>query len=265
MADYKKDEELNHDSVELEPYEPERMMSASEMQEYMDGSEPPPSFGETYFNSYKGLKKSAFFKAYARGSMKGNWDVMLIASIVYVIMAGIIQFINVIFLMDRMSGDLNSTFVLSWGMFFLLSLTLMVINWGYQLLFLGVVRRESPAVSSIFNGFNKLTKIIGVTLIMNITCVLGLLLFIVPGVMIYYRWCLSNYIIKDNPELSVTEVLKHSADMMFGYKKKLFYLHLSFIGWFLLSALTCGLLCFYVTPYVQTTVASFYEDLKSRY
>lgn len=39
-------------------------------------------------------------------------------------------------------------------------------------------------------------------------------------------------------------------------------LHLSFIGWFLLSALTLGLLLFYVMPYYQATMAEYYRYVR---
>ena len=51
--------------------------------------------------------------------------------------------------------------------------------------------------------------------------------------------------------------------MMKGHKFDLFYLYLSFIGWFILSILTCGVGFIWLIPYVQMSVAAFYEDLKS--
>jgi uncharacterized membrane protein len=50
---------------------------------------------------------------------------------------------------------------------------------------------------------------------------------------------------------------------MMGHKGKLFVLYLSFIGWFLLSCITCGVGFLWLVPYVQTTLANFYDDLKN--
>ena len=51
----------------------------------------------------------------------------------------------------------------------------------------------------------------------------------------------------------------------FGYKGRLFGLHLSFIGWDLLSAVTGGLLgLFYVNPYKHATGAELYQVLKNQ-
>lgn len=45
----------------------------------------------------------------------------------------------------------------------------------------------------------------------------------------------------------------------------MFYLHLTFIGWFLLSILTLGIGFFWLGPYVQSAQAHFYEDVKAEY
>jgi uncharacterized membrane protein len=53
--------------------------------------------------------------------------------------------------------------------------------------------------------------------------------------------------------------------MMKGHKMDLFLLWLSFIGWMLLSLLSVGLGFLLLMPYMQTTFAHFYEDLKEEY
>lgn len=51
--------------------------------------------------------------------------------------------------------------------------------------------------------------------------------------------------------------------MMAGNKTDLFVLYLSFLGWALLGALTFGILdVVYVIPYMNTSVAGFYDEVK---
>lgn len=50
--------------------------------------------------------------------------------------------------------------------------------------------------------------------------------------------------------------------MMRGNKGRLFVLYLSFFGWYLLVPLTLGIILIWLAPYLSTTVALFYEDLK---
>ena len=90
------------------------------------------------------------------------------------------------------------------------------------------------------------------------------LLLIVPGIIKRYSYRMAPYILADHPELSGTEVLTLSRQMMNGHKWKTFMLDLSFLGWNILSALTFGLLgVFYVNPYRQCTNAELYRELKN--
>lgn len=48
---------------------------------------------------------------------------------------------------------------------------------------------------------------------------------------------------------------------MNGYKRKLFLLDLSFIGWHILAILSLGIGYLWLIPYIYTTKAVFYENL----
>ena len=88
------------------------------------------------------------------------------------------------------------------------------------------------------------------------------LLFIVPGIIKSYAYALTPYILIDNPELSPNEARLKSIEMMRGHKGKLFGLDLSFIGWILLGILSLGIGFIWISPYMKTTRAAFYCDLK---
>ena len=87
------------------------------------------------------------------------------------------------------------------------------------------------------------------------------LLFIIPGIVKSYSYAMTPYILLDRPELSATDAIKESEKMMNGHKMELFILDLSFIGWILLSMLTCGILVLYVEPYMMATKSAFYLEL----
>ena len=66
-----------------------------------------------------------------------------------------------------------------------------------------------------------------------------------------------------NPELSATEVITRSRMMMNGHKWNAFVLDLSFIGWFLLTIITCGIVgILWTNPYYSNTNAALYLELK---
>ncbi|MFR5875235.1 MAG: DUF975 family protein [Eubacterium sp.] len=91
-----------------------------------------------------------------------------------------------------------------------------------------------------------------------------LLVFIFPGVIFYYKYYFAESIMTDNPEISSTDALKLSKKLTEGHKGELFALDLSFIGWFLLTIITCGLASIYTIPYYNATKALYYENFRIR-
>lgn len=74
---------------------------------------------------------------------------------------------------------------------------------------------------------------------------------------------MATYLLLDYDSISPIEALKESWRMMRGNKWRLFYITLSFVGVILLGILTCGIGMLWVMPYMETTMAFFYRDLKN--
>lgn len=92
------------------------------------------------------------------------------------------------------------------------------------------------------------------------------LLLVVPGIIKSYEYRMVPYLLADSPEMTRQDAFRLSKELMYGQKWNAFVLDLSFIGWNLLSACTCGLLAiFYVNPYVQATNAELFLELKRDY
>ena len=53
--------------------------------------------------------------------------------------------------------------------------------------------------------------------------------------------------------------------MMRGHKFDLFWLYLSFIGWFFVCIFTFGIGFIWLIPYMQSAEVAFYEDVKADY
>ena len=58
------------------------------------------------------------------------------------------------------------------------------------------------------------------------------------------------------------DCIRESKSMMIGHKMDKFILDLSFIPWYLLTIVTCGIASIYVTPYTSVTNAAFYNMLR---
>ena len=91
------------------------------------------------------------------------------------------------------------------------------------------------------------------------------LLFIIPGIIKAFSYAMTPFILEEHPELSANEAIDHSRAMMKGHKFDLFWLILSFIGWGFLCLFTFGIGYLWLTPYMETSVAAFYEDVKADY
>ena len=175
----------------------------------------------------------------AKQSLSGNWGAAIIGLIIY----GVI--------ISLLSSTGIGSFVTG------------LVAVGYISLYLGILRRTSPGFESCISAIteNIGTKFIA-TLLVSLYTFLWSLLFIIPGIIKSYSYAMTPYILLDRPELSPTEAIKESEKMMNGHKMDLFILDLSFIGWILLSMLTCGILILYVEPYMMATKAAFYLELK---
>lgn len=121
--------------------------------------------------------------------------------------------------------------------------------------------------SSIADGFRScyMNKV-KVMFLRDLYTFLWSLLFVIPGIVKSYQYRLVPYILSECPDMSANDALKLSALMMKGHKWHSFGLDLSFIGWYILSLCTCGILSvFYVSPYVYMTDAALYDKLKFLY
>jgi len=114
----------------------------------------------------------------------------------------------------------------------------------------------------IKSGFTNYGHTFVTLLLKDIFQALWTLLFIVPGIIKAYSYRMVPFILRDNPELSATEVITASRKMMDGQKWNMFVFDLSYIGWMLLGAITCGLVnVFWTEPYRQNANAAIYLKL----
>ena len=118
----------------------------------------------------------------------------------------------------------------------------------------------APSLSTLFSRFSMFWRAVGLRLLMLLKILLWTLLFVVPGIVAAYRYALAPYLMADHPELSASEAIARSKQLMDGHKGRLFCLHLSFIGWILLSVLTAGVGLIFLAPYIKTAETGFYME-----
>lgn len=125
------------------------------------------------------------------------------------------------------------------------------------------VNDHNTTLGVLSSGFSNFFHVFATLFLRDLFLTLWTLLFIIPGFVKMYSYRMVPYILRDNPELSATEVITRSRMMMNGNKMDAFVLDLSFFGWYLLGIFTFGLgLIFWTQPYHQSTNAALYLAIK---
>ena len=88
------------------------------------------------------------------------------------------------------------------------------------------------------------------------------LLFVIPGIVKAYSYSMMFYIIAENPKIGPMKAMDLSKVLTQGHKANLFMLDLSFLGWLILSWLSCGIGMIWLYPYMTMTKTHAYYDLK---
>ena len=210
-------------------------------------------------------KKAKFFRDAAWAQLKGNWGHAVLFTLVFFLINIALGTFGVI--SELISAGVISGVVDSLWLDLLDSLLSIFISfplsYGLSVSFLGYVRTGNDlTIGGMFDAFKaNYGRTIGIGLLIGVMCVIGFILLIVPGVILAIAVSMSFYILKDNPELGVIDVIERSIKMMKGHKMSLLRLELSFLGWALLSAFTLGFGSFVLSPYQETTRAFFYQSL----
>ncbi|WP_294618665.1 DUF975 family protein [uncultured Bacteroides sp.] len=191
------------------------------------------------------LKQNSELRAQARESLQGKWLMAAVAALIYCFVIGALSAVPYV-------GRLASLFV---GL---------PLAYGLAILMFGVLKGKQVDIEVLFEGFHDYARILVTKLLQQIYTALWTMLLIVPGVMKYYSYAMTDYILKEEPEMKNNAAIEKSMAMMENNRMKLFTLDLSFIGWFFLSILTLGIGLFFLLPYVHTAHAAFYEDLKAQ-
>lgn len=85
------------------------------------------------------------------------------------------------------------------------------------------------------------------------------LLLIIPGIYKAFEYSMIPYLLAEDSSLSQKEAFATTKRLMNGHIGDYFVLTLSFFLWYILGALTFGILyIFYVVPYVNLTFTQFY-------
>ncbi len=194
---------------------------------------------------------AAKIREIARDALRGYWKPMFIATLIYYLMtSGISSILTLIFSVDMTEAYQNAGFPIIANMGYSVdfggSLYLFVVGGpfllGFSTLLLTFFRTRKIDNSLNFEGFSFFTKAFLLQLLIGIKVFLWSLLFVLPGVVAYYRYSQAFYVLADNPDYTVRQCIEESKRLMYGNKANRFWLDMSFIGWAILAVLPGSLL-----------------------
>ncbi len=234
-------------------------------------------------------------KAHARGELIGHYSILTYARVLYLILA---LLFGSIFTLTENSW-LHIFIALAGNL--VIHLFLMIIIAGFFYMYLQIARGNDIHVSDMMYGFKTgadVLILINLRLIINMLisgifwgaiwfmirrlnifhaeselfgAVLWMLCFaclalvwIICTVILSLPYALVYYLHMDYPDWSASAVLQESKARMSGYKKQVFHLLLSFIGYFVLSVLSLGIGLFWALPYAGMTLTEFYLEISAR-
>lgn len=219
------------------------------------------------------MKKNQDYKNAALAALKGNWSPALLAVLVYIVISGIAVTPNIISQMQlalnpsasgffASNAGATSAFVYLMELLVIYPLAKGFINAFNRLL----VNGNNELTRGMLNStLLKYWRTVLATLLQFIYILLWSLLLVIPGIIKSLAYSMTWFILEDEPELSPNKAIELSMAMMKGHKFDLFYLMLSFIGWAVLSVFTLGIGFLWLLPYIYTTMAAFYQDVKAEY
>jgi len=221
------------------------------------------------------MKSNTYFKDAALAALRGNWGQGVLATLVYFIIVsfiagpGFYMYLSlgntastdpeeVLEFMGTYSKVFSLTFLLE--IFLLFPLVVSYLNSFRRLLFNG----DSQLVRNTLDFSNYWHKV-GAMILVYVLIFLWTLLFVIPGFIKTFSYAMTPYILDENPELGPSEAIHRSRLMMKGHKFDLFWLWLSFIGWGILNIFTAGIGSLWLMPYMYTSTAAFYQEVKADY
>lgn len=206
----------------------------------------------------------------ARASLAGNWGMGVLGYVLYTALSMSISFfiiaaagfVGVVSGLAGGNAELATASINVFSQFFqlLIAGAMTVGFYGY---YLGIAQEDEARLELLFIGFRRFWKSLGVYFFYMLFVYLWLLLFIIPGIIKAFSYSMAFFIIADDEDCGPLEAITRSKEMMKGNKWNFFCLNWRFFGWSLLALFfTFGIGFLWVVPYMQTSMAKFYEDVK---
>ena len=190
--------------------------------------------------------------------LKGNYKNVMLPFILATLLLGLAQ-----------SQDLYSNVYETYGVSYVFtigSIALFIqgpISIGLATYSLSIANEEDYSYNQIVAGFKYFFKALFLYLLFNISFLIGIILLIIPGVVIFLMFSQIFYITAENPQIGVIDAFKKSASLMKNKKLQYFGLFLKYMLFFILGVFTLGIWWLWLIPQAYVSFAIFYKELQS--
>ena len=214
------------------------------------------------------MQLNSELRAQARERLEGKWGTFVLMTFLFYVIQALLQIpgsVGDLFKVLSPENALTSESLSTLSV--LLTLLALPLSWGLTVSLLRNHREESVDLENLFDGFRggRYTRVFCALFLVQLFTFLWALLLIIPGIIKAFSYALTPYILLDEPELTARQAITRSCEIMQGRRWKLFCLSLSFIGWGILSLLTFGIGFLWLAPYMNASIAAFYEDARAEY
>lgn len=212
------------------------------------------------------MRANREYRAAARESLEGKWPEAVVGSVIVIAIIMACNGINIIGQHFNHMAYLQGSFT---GLGSIANILIAFpLAMALQAAFLRLIRGNSHVASnSILITLGDYFRYVAAALITRVIIVAaGVCSFFLLCALGFYfamAYAMVPYLLEDYPDMTWREAMSTSRRMMDGHKMELFMLNLSFIGWALLCCLTFGIGFFFLSPYIWTTIAHYYEDLRA--
>ena len=231
------------------------------------------------------MKSNAMLKAEAKEALQGRWKEAVLLNLIPTVISILVALIFLVLIavpayflfnsdmLQSATSNFNTEVNLggSGAPSFAGGIIATLFSVGISWTFLDVLRRQKMTIEPLkdaFRGFQAPYGI-GIVVIYLLTAIftfLWSLLFIIPGIIKSYAYSQAYFIYYDEYREtgvapSYLDAITKSRQLMDGHKGRLFLLDLSFIGWHIVCLFTLGIGYLWLTPYISTTKAAFYDSL----
>lgn len=210
----------------------------------------------------------ALLKQNAKANFKKDWFKSAIVTLI-MFGAGIISSVFSVTqtTTDTASGQIVTTSTSSFLPIILSILVFSVLTVGGYRYFQKTRKNVHTDIGEVAGNFKdgNYKNVVSVIFIKNLKIFLWSLLLVIPGIIKTYEYYLVENILAVRPDIDKNEAFRLSKTIMNGYKMDAFVLNLSFLGWYILSLFTLGILSIvYVNPYMVATNVEFYAYVRAQ-